>query len=111
MNEELNTGIEVPQPPGALTMFTAVVGAELAARNSYHETLNSERRTRAVYLMIQMEHSEERDAYRDNPMFEAGRLAIFDAGYSTRRAYEAATESIRLCDELYAAALFNAEEK
>jgi hypothetical protein len=110
MNEELNTGIEVPQPPGPLTVFTGIAKAELAARNAYHETLNSERRTRTVYLVTQMEHSEERDAYRDNPMFEAGRLAIFDACYNTRRAYEVMTEAIHLCDELYAAALIKAEE-
>jgi len=106
----MNEPIEVPQPPGALTMFASAAHAERAARNSYHETLNAERRTRTVYLVTHMEHPEEREAYRDNPMFEAGRLAIFDAGYSTRQAFEVATESIRLCDELYAAALVNAEE-
>lgn len=110
MSDQLTTQIEVPQPPGPVTAFSSAAHAERAARNAYLETLNAERRTRTVYLVTQMEHSEERDAYRDNPMFEAGRLAIFDASYNTRRAYEIASESISLCDELYAAALINLEK-
>ena len=53
-----------------------------------------------------MEHSEERDAYRDNPMFETGRLAIFDASYNTRRAYETLMLAAEFSDVLYAATQF-----